>query len=1078
MAQVAATFTADVTGYQAAMDKMKRSTQGMQGGVGSLASKVSSGMSSIGKVTMAAGAATTAMGVSSLRSYGTFQNSLNKAGVIAGGTSKDIKGLADMANKMGADLPLSAQDAADAMIAMAQDGASINTIKDEFPAIARAATATGADLQQTAGTVQQSMNIWGESLKSPERAAAILTETANLSNASVEDMSGAISNIGGVAKLAGYGMTEMTEGIGLLTNRGFTAQRASQNLSHAILSMQAPSDKAAGAMKELGISYNDSSGKLKPFKTILNEVADATDGMGKSQKAAALKTLFGAAGMNAIAPLLDSVKDKTGKTATSWDAYADAMTKASKDGATSHKFLVGQAGEMQKNIGAKLDQVSGNWESLRNKSMASESTITGGMVDMINKTLTWSNESSSGIAKVVRGFIGLSPVIGPALTGIGGFITSTGKIIGVASSAVKGIARLGTSAASAAGRLLGAGNAAKTTNSSLSPMTQTTKSSAAAAGASAANFLKMGAAVALVGAGVLAAAAGIALLVQAAISLANAGTNAQVTMVAMAVGIVALAGVFALLGPALTAGAVGIGVFGAAVLAIGAGVAAFGVGVNQVAKAIVLLSGHMSAIVPVMSAMGAGFAAMLTSFITGILTAAPQISAAFINMLTSMMAQLAMAVPQMTASFMQMLTGMMNAIAANGPALVASFAAMIVSLINALAAAIPSIVEAGVNLIVALAAAIGDNAVRIVAAGIALIGQLAEAFVTGLPLLVQIMGATMAAVVAVIATYIGKFAELGGVAIEALKAGFTGKKYDAVGAATDVIKSAGTSASKAGQSAFKAAGGNAAIQSAKAIANSKGQHQSAGTSAARAGASGVKSQSGAFNSAGSSNGRSGANGIKSTSGYFTNAGNKNGSAAARGIRSQSGAANSAGTNLGNRGASGARSAHGSFNSAGSFLGSGLVNGIKSMAGSVLGAASSLASRAAATIQKVLKIHSPSRVTYAFGGYFGAGLANGIKSMNGTVEGASAAMASSAVDGMSDLTASRKVAAKSLAAGINGATTDINASATLSPNTGDSVDEDNWVKPTFYVHNELVGDKIQTIVNQGQAESSIHDRFFR
>ncbi|WP_285183704.1 hypothetical protein, partial [Mycobacterium tuberculosis] len=84
----------------------------------------------------------------------------------------------------------------------------------------------------------------------------------------------------------------------------------------------------------------------------------------------------------------------------------------------------------------------------------------------------------------------------------------------------------------------------------------------------------------------------------------------------MAVGIVALAGVFALLGPALTSGAVGIGVFGAAVLAIGAGVAAFGVGVYQVAKAIVLQSGHMSAIVPVMSAMGSGFAAMLTSFIT------------------------------------------------------------------------------------------------------------------------------------------------------------------------------------------------------------------------------------------------------------------------------------------------------------------------------------------------------------------------------------------------------------------------------------------------------------------------------
>jgi len=428
MAEVAAVFTADISGYTSARSRLASRTTSATNGASSLGGKVSSAMKTVGRVTTAAGAATTAMGVSSLKSYGTFQNSLNKAGVIAGGTSKDIKGLSDMANKMGADLPLSAQDAADAMISMAQDGASIKTIKKEFPAIARAATATGADLQTTAGTVQQAMNIWGDSLKSPERAAAILTETANLSNASVEDMSGAISNIGGVAKLAGYGMTDMTEGIGLLTNRGFTAQRASQNLSHAILAMQAPSDNAAGAMEKLGITYNDSSGKLKPFKQILNEVATATDGMGKSQKAAALKTLFGASGMNAIAPLLDSVKDKTNNTATSWDAYADAMSKASKDGATSHKFLVGQAGEMQKNIGAKIDQVSGNWESLRNKSMESEKGVTGSMLDMINKTLQWSGESSNGVAKVIRSFIGLSPVVGPALTATSGFITATQKL--------------------------------------------------------------------------------------------------------------------------------------------------------------------------------------------------------------------------------------------------------------------------------------------------------------------------------------------------------------------------------------------------------------------------------------------------------------------------------------------------------------------------------------------------------------------------------------------------------------------------------------------------------------------------
>lgn len=421
MAQVAATFTANISGYQAAMDKMTRSTQSMQQGVGSLASKVSSGLGTVSKVSGVAGAATVAMGVNALKSYGTFQQSLNKAAVVAGGTSKDIGKLSDMANRMGAELPLSAQDAADAMVSMAQDGASIKTITKEFPAIAQAATATGADLQTTAGTVQQAMNVWGDSLKSPQRAAAILTQTANLSNASIEDMSGAISNIGGTAKNAGFGLGDMSQSIGLLTNKGFTAQRASEDLNHAILQMMAPSDKARGAMDKLGLSFTDSSGKMKPFPQILREVAAATDGMTSSQKAAALKTMFNTAGMQAMLPLLDSVKDKSGNTATSWDAYAKALNSASKDTATSTKFLSEQATEMQQNVGSKIEQVGGNWEALSNKAMETKGGVNSSIIDMINKTLEFATKSDSSLAQAARSFIGLSPVIGAALVGVSGF---------------------------------------------------------------------------------------------------------------------------------------------------------------------------------------------------------------------------------------------------------------------------------------------------------------------------------------------------------------------------------------------------------------------------------------------------------------------------------------------------------------------------------------------------------------------------------------------------------------------------------------------------------------------------------
>ncbi|WP_238941641.1 phage tail tape measure protein [Lactiplantibacillus plantarum] len=461
MAQVTATFTANISGYVAAMSQMNSSTRSMQSGISGLSGRVSQGMSTIGKVTTAAGAATTAMGVSALKSYGTFQQSLNKAAIIAGGTSKDIGELADMANKMGAELPLSAQDAADAMVSMAQDGASIKTITKEFPAIAEAATATGADLQTTAGTVQQAMNVWGKSLKSPAQAAAILTQTANLSNASIEDMSGAISNIGGIASQAGFSMGSMTEAVGLLTNKGFTAQRASQDLAHAIIQMEAPSDKAAGEMKKLGLSFTDAQGNMKSFPTILKEVAAATDGMSAAQKTAALKTMFNTAGMQAMLPLLSSIKDESGNTATSWSAYAKAQDGASSSTATATKFLQDQANEMQQNIGSKIEQIGGNWESLRNKSLAAKGGVNSAMVDMINQTITWATDSNSSIAQVARSFIGLSPVIGPAVTATGAFITSAGKIVGVASGAAKGLFNMGKSIIGIPGKLLGIGSASK-----------------------------------------------------------------------------------------------------------------------------------------------------------------------------------------------------------------------------------------------------------------------------------------------------------------------------------------------------------------------------------------------------------------------------------------------------------------------------------------------------------------------------------------------------------------------------------------------------------------------------------------
>lgn len=94
----------------------------------------------------------------------------------------------------------------------------------------------------------------------------------------------------------------------------------------------------------------------------------------------------------------------------------------------------------------------------------------------------------------------------------------------------------------------------------------------AKAASSAKGLIQMGVAAVLVGAGIALAAAGVWILVQAAIQLSAAGPNAILALVGLVAVIAILTVTFALLGGALTAGAVGMLAFGAAIVLVGVGV--------------------------------------------------------------------------------------------------------------------------------------------------------------------------------------------------------------------------------------------------------------------------------------------------------------------------------------------------------------------------------------------------------------------------------------------------------------------------------------------------------------------------
>lgn len=189
--------------------------------------------------------------------------------------------------------------------------------------------------------------------------------------------------------------------------------------------------------------------------------------------------------------------------------------------------------------------------------------------------------------------------------GIGTIVGSTGKLI-------KNLSKIGKSKP----------NSPTAPNTTVPDSSGPITNSGNAAGQAATKFLKLGAAVLMVGAGIALAAVGFYVLAKAAMQLADSGGAAIAVFFGMIAGIAALVAVVGLLGTSLTAGAVGMVAFGAMVVMVAAGMYLMVRAATQLASAgnvaIAIFFGMFVAI-GLLAAVFALLGPLLTAGVIGIL---------------------------------------------------------------------------------------------------------------------------------------------------------------------------------------------------------------------------------------------------------------------------------------------------------------------------------------------------------------------------------------------------------------------------------------------------------------------------
>ena len=323
-------------------DKEFKSTLGSLGTVAGSALK--------GAATAVA-AATTAVGglaAASVKVGSNFESSMSQVAATMGLTTADIANgseefeiLAQAAKDAGATTAFSASQASEALNYLALAGYDAQTAADALPAVLNLAAAGSMDLAYASDLATDAMAALGieASNENLTRFGDEMAKTASKANTSVAQLGEAILTVGGTAKSLAGGTTELNAALGVLANRGIKGSEGGTALRNVILSLSAPTDKAADAMKSLGLEVYDASGNMRPLNEIFKDLNASMENMSEGEKTQVLNEIFNKVDLKSAQALLAGCGDE-------FDNLADAIANS--------------GGAMQDMADTQLDNLKGD----------------------------------------------------------------------------------------------------------------------------------------------------------------------------------------------------------------------------------------------------------------------------------------------------------------------------------------------------------------------------------------------------------------------------------------------------------------------------------------------------------------------------------------------------------------------------------------------------------------------------------------------------------------------------------------------------------------------------------------------
>lgn len=263
-------------------------------------------------------------------------------------------------------------------------GFTPEAIQAALPGVLNMALAGGMDLGESADISSNILSQFRLDPKEMDRVSDVLTAAFTRTNTD-------LMNIGEAMKYAGTGMAGLgvdvertTAMIGVMANVGLRGSIAGTGLQTTFSRLAAPTGKAQAALKELGVSVADATGKMRPAEVVLSDIYKSIKKYGDTDQLSFFKDIAGEEAAKSFQALVRS-------------AGSGELQKLLAD-------LRGSQGEAQKAAKVMADNLSGDlknldsaWEGFRIQ--VEETTdgplrsLTQGLSDLITAASAWVKEN-------------------------------------------------------------------------------------------------------------------------------------------------------------------------------------------------------------------------------------------------------------------------------------------------------------------------------------------------------------------------------------------------------------------------------------------------------------------------------------------------------------------------------------------------------------------------------------------------------------------------------------------------------------------------------------------------------------